>query len=311
MAEYKYELILDSDGFFHKREIRTSVIKDAELAILDCVVEPKLTVNPVKSVDYITVPVIDDIYEDVPFTVHHAYQSKAPYDNLVAYVGLPYGFPLPKTDVIKNDYLTDCAGEDTYTLCPRKSDGTKSEENAIRPKNLLFFNSEAYDTYIMFKNIPINTEEDRIGPFGYSVKAYLFGVHKETHDIVNYALPNIYDSGQICTGNDTFKPDNNIQSLTTKNVNEVVKELLYNIHTTQINNDLRNGYQEELYAAFKFDPLLVERYRTQNKEEQNKMHQAIIERGTNVSKNYNLFHRSVSQEYITEFGQWLKSQKSS
>lgn len=310
MAEYTYELILDSDGFFHKREIRTSVIKDAELAVLDCVVEPKLTVNPVETVDYITVPVIDDINEDVPFTVHHAYQSKAPYDDLVAYAHLPMGFPLPKSDVIKNNYLTDRAGEDTYTLCPRRSDGTKSEENAIRPKNLLFFHTEAYDTYIMFKNIPIDTKEGKIGPFRYSVKAYLFGVHKETHDIVNYALPNIYDAGQICTGNDTFAPERGIQSLTTTNVNKVIKELLYNIHTTQINNDLRQAYQEELYAAFKLDTH-SNRYRVQNKEEQSKMHQRIIDLGTNISKDYNMFHRSVSQEYITEFGQWLKSQKSS
>ena len=310
MSEYTYELILDSDGFFHKREIRTSVIKDAELALLDCVVEPKLTVNPVKSVDCITVPVIDDINEDVPFFVHHAYQSKAPYDDLVAYAYLPMGFPLPKTDIIKNDYLTDRAGETTYTLCPRRSDGTKSEENAIRPKNLLFFHTEAYDTYIMFKNIPINTEEGTLGPFRSSVKAYLFGVHKETHDIVNYALPNIYDSGQICTGNDTFAPERNIHTLTTTNVNKVIKELLYNIHTTQINNDLRQAYQEELYAAIKIDTL-GNRYRVQNKEEQSKMHQRIIALGTNVSKNYNMFHRSVSQDYITEFGQWLKSQKNS
>ena len=310
MSEYTYELILDSDGVFHKREIRTSVIKDAELAVLDCVVEPKLTINPVKSVDCITVPVIDDINEDVPFTVHHAYQSKAPYDDLVAYAYLPMGFPLPKTDVIKNDYLTDRAGETTYTLCPRRSDGTKSEERAVRPKNLLFFHTEAYDTYIMFKNIPINTEEGTIGPFRHSVKAYLFGVHKETHDIVNYALPNIYDAGQICTGNDTFAPERGIHTLTTTNVNKVIKELLYNIHTTQINNDLRQAYQEELYAAFKVDTL-GNRYRVQNKMEQLKMHQRIIDSGTNVSKNYNLFYRSVTQEYITEFGRWLKSQKSS
>jgi len=308
MSEYTYELILDSDGFFQKREIRTSIIKDAELAILDCIVEPKLTINPVKSVDCFTVPVIDDIYQDVPFAVHHAYRSKAPYSELTAFAYLPMGFPLPKTDVIKNEYLTDRAGETTYTLCPRNSDGTKSEQDAVRPKNLLFFNSDMYDTYIMFKNIPINTEEDKIGPFRYSIKAYLFGVHKTTNDIVNYALPNIYDSGQICTGSNTFAPENAVQSLTTKNVNKVVKELLYNIHTTQINNDLRLTYQEELYAAFKFDPD-IDGYRVQNQAEQNNMHQSIINLGTNVSKNYNLFHRSVSQEHINTFGQWLKSQK--
>ena len=310
MSQYTYELILDSYGYFKKREIRTSIIEDAELAILDSIVEPKLTINPVKSVDCLTVPVIDDIYQDVPFAVHHAYQNKAPYSELTAFAYLPLGFPLPKTDVIKNDYLTDRAGETTYTLCPRNSDGTKSAADAVRPKNLLFFNSDMYDTYIMFKNIPINTEDGKIGPFRYSVKAYLFGVHKTTNDIVNYALPNIYDTGQICTGNNTFAPENAIQSLTTKNVNEVVKELLYNIHTTQINNDLRLTYQEELYAAFKVDTV-GNHYRVQNQAEQNKMHQSIIDTGTNISKNHNLFHRSVSQEHINTFGQWLKSQKTS
>lgn len=305
MSQYKSEIILGEDGFFRKRETRESVIQCAENAILDCIVEPQLVINPVQSYSELEVPVLDADYSSIPYNVFYGYQNREPYTTVNAFVHLPAGFPLPKTDLIKSDHLTQYAGTEAYRIRPRRSDGTKTSESAVRPNNLITFKSTTHRTYIMLKNIPINTTRQTIGPFSHSIKAYLFGINNETGAATTFALPNIYDTGQICTGNSEFVPRSvDMYSLTSANMESIVQELMFNIHTTQINNDLRMEHAEEMYLVYKKDEQTGS-YLIQNKQEQDYMHDAI----EGSRNNYNAFHRPMSQEYINQFAQWLLSQK--
>lgn len=305
MSQYKSEIILGEDGFFRKRETRESVIQCAENAILDCIVEPQLVINPVQSYGELEVPVIDAEYSSMPYNVFYGYQNREPYTTVNAFVHLPAGFPLPKTDLIKSDHLTQYAGENVYKIRTRRTDGTKTSEAAVRPNNLITFKSPTHRTYILLKNIPINTTRQTIGPFNHSIKAYLFGINNETGTAVTFALPNIYDTGQICTGNSEFVPTTiDMYSLTSANIESIVQELMFNIHTTQINNDLRMEHAEEMYLVYKKDEQTGS-YFIQNKQEQEFMHQNM----DNPPNNYSSFHRPMSQEYINQFAQWLLSQK--
>jgi hypothetical protein len=305
MSQYKSEIILGEDGFFRKRETRESVIQCAENAILDCIVEPQLVINPVQSYGELDVPVLDAEYSSMPYNVFYGYQNREPYTTVNAFVHLPAGFPLPKTDLLKSDHLTQYAGEDVFKICPRRQDGNKNNDNAVRPNNLITFKSPTHRMYILLKNIPISTTRQTIGPFNHSIKAYLFGINDETGTAVTFALPNIYDTGQICTGNSEFVPRTiNMYSLTSANMESIVKELMFNIHTTQINNDLRMEHAEEMYLVYKKDEITGS-YFIQNKQEQDYMHQAM----NNEPNNYDSFHRSMSQEYINQFTKWLQSLK--
>lgn len=305
MSQYKSEIILGDDGFFRKRETRESVIQSAEHAILDCITEPTLTINPIQTYGELSIPVLDNDSTDIIYNTFYGYQNREPYTTVNAFVYLPAGFPLPKTDVLKNSTLTQYAGEDVYSLCPRRQDGIRSQDDAVRPNNLITFKPPTHKTYVLIKNIPICTQRQMIGPFNQSVKAYLFGIEEETGVAVTYDIPNIYDTGQICTGNDAFRPSScDVMSLTAQNLNVCVSELIFNLHTTQINNDLRSWHHEENFVVFKKDEV---GFRSQNKQEQEYLHQAINE--IPDKRAYNSFYRNMSQEYVNQFALWLQSQK--
>ena len=192
----RQEIILGSDGKFIKRETRESVIADADSAIASCMRDDTLRMSNIP----VSIPVLNKEYH-----CYYAHNSGINPEYCYAFVNLADGFPLPGANFKQTD------DERIWQLyIPHERDEERGElpDSWYQPNDLPMYNNTDYSMWLMIR-FPcryLGTKQAKLHQSNEPAIAYLFGVHKESRNIVTFNLPNIYDDGRLCGGND-FKDE--------------------------------------------------------------------------------------------------------
>lgn len=192
----RQEIILGSDGKFIKRETRESVIADADSAIASCMRDDTLRMSNIP----VSIPVLNKEYH-----CYYAHNSGVNPENCYAFVNLADGFPLPGANFKATD---DERIWQLYIPHERDEDRGELPDSWYQPNDLPMYNNTDYSMWLMMR-FPcryLGTKQAKLHQSNDTTVAYLFGVHKESRNIVTFNLPNIYDDGRLCGGND-FKDE--------------------------------------------------------------------------------------------------------
>ena len=188
----RQEIILGSDGKFIKRETRESVIADADSAIASCMRDDTLRMSNIP----VSIPVLNKEYH-----CYYAHNSGVNPENCYAFVNLADGFPLPGANFKATD---DERIWQLYIPHERDEDRGELPDSWYQPNDLPMYNNTDYSMWLMIR-FPcryLGTKQAKLQATREPMTAYLFGVHKESRNIVTFNLPNIYDDGRLCGGND-------------------------------------------------------------------------------------------------------------
>jgi hypothetical protein len=192
----RQEIILGPDGKFIKRETRESVIADADSAIASCMRDDTLRMSNIP----VSIPVLNKEYH-----CYYAHNSGVNPENCYAFVNLADGFPLPGANFKATD---DERIWQLYIPHERDEDRGELPDSWYQPNDLPMYNNEDYSMWVMIR-FPcryLGTKKAKLHHYNEPALAYLFGIHKESRNLVTFNLPNIYDDGRICGGND-FKDE--------------------------------------------------------------------------------------------------------
>ena len=193
----RQEIILGSDGKFIKRETRESVIADADTAITACMRDDTLRMSNIP----VSIPVLNKEYH-----CYYAHNSGTNPEYCYAFVNLADGFPLPGACFKATD------NERLWQLyIPSERDAERGElpDSWYQPNDLPMYNNEDYSMWVMIR-FPcryLGRKDAKLHHYNEPALAYLFGIHKESKNLVTFNLPNIYDDGRICGGNDFRDPE--------------------------------------------------------------------------------------------------------
>ena len=193
----RQEIILGPDGKFIKRETRESVIADADTAITACMRDDTLRMSNIP----VSIPVLNREYH-----CYYAHNSGINPEACYAFVNLANGFPLPGAKFQPTEYRELC---ELFIPGSRERQGEPMPDNVIEPSDIPMYNNTDYAMWVMIRLScrGLGTKEAKLHHSNDTTTAYLFGIHKESRNIVTFNLPNIYDDGRICGGNDFRDPE--------------------------------------------------------------------------------------------------------
>ena len=229
----RQEIILGPDGKFIKRETRESVIADADNAITACMRDDTLRMSNIP----VSIPVLNKEYH-----CYYAHNSGINPEYCYAFVNLANGFPLPGAKFRPTDHL------DLWKLyIPSHRDRPEVEpEGTIVPSDIPMYNNTDYSMWVMmrFNCRYLGTKDAKLQASRDTTTAYLFGIHKDSKNIVTFDLPNIYDDGRICGGQD-FRDSELIEStMPIGYLQTAVTNLMKSLFESPCNRDLY--YQERV-----------------------------------------------------------------
>lgn len=230
----RQEIILGPDGKFIKRETRESVIADADTAITACMRDDTLRMSNIP----VSIPVLNREYH-----CYYAHNSGINPEACYAFVNLADGFPLPGANFKATDHL------DLWKLyIPNERDAERGElpESWYEPRDIPMYNNTDYAMWVMmrFPCRGLGTKEAKLYQSNDTTTAYLFGIHKESRNIVTFNLPNIYDDGRICGGQDFRDPELINASKPIGYLQTAVTNLMKALFESPCNRDLY--YQERV-----------------------------------------------------------------
>ena len=200
----RQEIILGPDGKFIKRETRESVIADADTAITACMRDDTLRMSNIP----VSIPVLNREYH-----CYFAHNSGINPECCYAFVNLADGFPLPGAKFRPSDKQNIY-----HVFIPRERERNGEDDipaNVIEPTDMAMYNNTDYAMWVMMR-FPcryLGTKEAKLLHWQDTTTAYLFGIHKESRNIVTFNLPNIYDDGRICGGR-SFRDERLVQGST-------------------------------------------------------------------------------------------------
>ena len=198
----RQEIILGPDGKFIKRETRESVIADADTAITACMRDDTLRMSNIP----VSIPVLNKDYQ-----CYYAHNSGINPENCYAFVNLADGFPLPGAKFRPSDK------QNIYHLFVpsyREREGENdTPDDIVEPTDIPMYNNTDYAMWMMirFNCRHLGTKNAKLQHANEPMTAYLFGIHKESRNITTFNLPNIYDDGRLCGGQD-FRDEQLIHS---------------------------------------------------------------------------------------------------
>lgn len=230
----RQEIILGSDGKFIKRETRESVIADADTAITACMRDDTLRMSNIP----VSIPVLNREYH-----CYYAHNSGINPEHCYAFVNLADGFPLPgaqfrltnNPDLVKLYILSESERQDEQPV----------PEDVVQPNDIVMYNNTDYSMWMMirFNCRYLGTKDAKLQSTRDTMTAYLFGIHKQSRNIVTFNLPNIYDEGRLCGGRD-FRDERLIEnSMPIYYLQTAVTNLMNVIFKSPCNRDL---YYSEL-----------------------------------------------------------------
>jgi hypothetical protein len=150
-----------------------------------------------------------------------------------------------------------------YDLIPEDNSSERYLSSNVSSETPTYKNLD-YDMYVQihFHCRNIGTHNCQLMRNSHTTNAYLFGVHGETGNVVTFNLPNIYDDGRICGGDDFRVRDLDSQSRPVSQIYGYTMELMNNLYETHCNRDLfTDGFNELLYTKHgdKFVPATLQR----------------------------------------------------
>jgi hypothetical protein len=197
----RQEIILGPDGKFIKRETRESVIADADTAITACMRDDTLRMSNIP----VSIPVLNKEYQ-----CYYAHNSGHNPEACYAFVNLADGFPLPGASFIQTD--VDNNLWKLFIPTERERREGPLPESMVEPTDIPMYNNTDYSMWLMMR-LPcrhLGSKTAKLHQSTDTTTAYLFGIHKASRNIVTFNLPNIYDDGRLCGGQD-FRDDQLIQ----------------------------------------------------------------------------------------------------
>ena len=224
----RQEIILGPDGKFIKRETRESVIADADSAIASCMRDDTLRMSNIP----VSIPVLNKEYQ-----CYYAHNSGTNPEWLYAFVNLADGFPLPGACFKATD------DERVWQLyIPHERDSERGElpDSWYQPNDLPMYNNTDYAMFLMIR-FPcryLGTKKAKLHHYNEPALAYLFGVHKESRNLVTFNLPNIYEDGRLCGGSDFIDPELSNGSKSIGYLQTAVTNLMKNLFESKCNRDL-------------------------------------------------------------------------
>lgn len=229
----RQEIILGPDGKFIKRETRESVIADADTAITACMRDDTLRMSNIP----VSIPVLNKEYH-----CYFAHNSGINPESCYAFVNLADGFPLPGAKFRPTEDL------DLWNLyIPSHRDRPEVEpEGTIVPSDMPMYNNTDYSMWVMmrFPCRGLGTKDAKLYQSQDTTTAYLFGIHKNSKNIVTFDLPNIYDDGRLCGGQDFRDPELRNTSKPIGYLQMAVTNLMEAMFESPCNRDLY--YQERV-----------------------------------------------------------------
>jgi hypothetical protein len=188
----RQEIILGPDGKFIKRETRESVIADADTAITACMRDDTLRMSNIP----VSIPVLNKEYQ-----CYYAHNSGVNPEACYAFVNLADGFPLPGAKFRPTER------RDIYNVfipSQREREGEDTPDNVVEPTDMVMYNNTDYSMWLMMR-FPcryLGSSTAKLHQSSDTTTAYFFGIHKASRNIVTFNLPNIYDDGRLCGGQD-------------------------------------------------------------------------------------------------------------
>jgi hypothetical protein len=188
----RQEIILGPDGKFIKRETRESVIADADTAITACMRDDTLRMSNIP----VSIPVLNKEYQ-----CYYAHNSGVNPEACYAFVNLADGFPLPGAKFRPTER------RDIYNVfipSQREREGEDLPDNIVEPTDMVMYNNTDYSMWLMMR-FPcryLGSSTAKLHQSSDTTTAYFFGIHKASRNIVTFNLPNIYDDGRLCGGQD-------------------------------------------------------------------------------------------------------------
>lgn len=225
----RQEIILGPDGKFIKRETRESVIADADTAITACMRDDTLRMSNIP----VSIPVLNREYH-----CYYAHNSGINPEHCYAFVNLADGFPLPGAQfrLTNNPDLVEL-----YVLSDPERRGERPvPEDVVEPNDMVMYNNADYSMWMMirFNCRHLGTKDAKLQSTRDTMTAYLFGIHKQSRNIVTFNLPNIYDDGRLCGGGD-FRDERLIEnSMPIYYLQTAVTNLMNALFKSPCNRDL-------------------------------------------------------------------------
>ena len=236
-SPFEKEYILANDGVFYSREIITTPITNQRNLVERCQFNETLNLN--KCVNRLE---INDPNTDKHSLAYSSCYYEAYYDSDYSrkHIFVPiYAFPFPKADLSKEEVSrTDDHITYEHKLMPNQY--SRDFGNRVIPKYTPRFYSDEHQMYIHFSICDSNYQNGLIGSRTVSYPT-LFAVNKTTKEPVTIDLPNVYDTGKICTG-DSY---GNIDGRSDISTHDIVRNTLNELFTSPANVDL---YPNENYV---------------------------------------------------------------
>ncbi len=234
----RQEIILGPDGKFIKRETRESVIADADSAITACMRDDTLRMSNIP----VSIPVLNKEYQ-----CYYAHNSGVNPETCYAFVNLADGFPLP--GACFRPYDNDNNMWRLYIPTESEREEGPVPAGAIEPADIPMYNNTDYSMWLMMR-FPCRYLGSKTAKLyqsdGGPTTAYFFGIHKASRNIVTFNLPNIYDDGRLCGGQDFRDPELVRDSKPIGYLQTAVTNLMKVLFESKCNRDL---FYEELVTA--------------------------------------------------------------
>jgi hypothetical protein len=228
---YEREYILGPDGVFYSREIITSPIVNQEKLIERCKFEEQLTVQTMKNRFNLRDPYLSEYLVSTGY-----YSATYPSVDNSIYAFMPIQcFTFPKANIIKiggqgNESEPRATAYKLYPHQIRESQISEYPDVYKVPTVTPCYYNNSMQLFVMFK-ITMHNRTQVLNGF----RAYdpiLFGVVHSTGEPVIINLPNIFDTGKICTGDSFGKLDDY------DNLHSAIYALGTELQTSPANNDL-------------------------------------------------------------------------
>ena len=156
------------------------------------------------------------------------------------------GFPLPGAKFRPTD------NRDLYELYILSDSERRGErdvvEDVVEPNDMVMYNNTDYSMWMMirFNCRYLGSKTAKLQASRDSMTAYLFGIHKASRNIVTFNLPNIYDDGRLCGGQDFKDPELVQSTMPISYLQKAVTNLMDTLFKSPCNRDL---YYSEVVNA--------------------------------------------------------------
>lgn len=239
---FEKQYVLASDGVFYSREIITTPITNQRNLVESCKFEETMNLNQCVNRLEINDPSRDRSSIPISSCYYEGYYD-SDYSKKHIFVPI-YAFTFPKADLTKvniNYNIPDVDPVYEYQLTPNQF--SRDFTNRVIPKYNPRFYSDRHQMYIHFIISDSNPTNGIMGERRISYPT-LFAVNKDTKEPVSMDLPNIYDTGKICTGDSygRFDMDSSVST------HDIVRNVLIELFSSPANTDLYP--REEFVRAY-------------------------------------------------------------